>query len=114
MSWIFTLSPGAKVRVVESENERGASVAEAGIATAAERNRKTAAISGLDNIFFGLVETRLINFRQIKFRRFIEFLAECSSGRRRESWDCRRAAAIAAGDGQEAQREAPGEVRPAG
>ena len=32
MSWILTLSPGAKVRVVESEKERGASVAEARIA----------------------------------------------------------------------------------
>jgi len=27
MSWILTLSPGAKVRVVESEKERGASFA---------------------------------------------------------------------------------------
>jgi hypothetical protein len=31
-SWIFTLSPGANVREVDSENDRGASFALAGIA----------------------------------------------------------------------------------
>src|ERR1700722_330299 len=105
MSWILTLSPGAKVRVVESENERGASFALAGIAAAVEKRRRSAACSGLGRSGF-----RRLEIVPIKFRRFIEFLAECSSGRRQESWDCRRAAAIAAGDGQEVPREARGEV----
>jgi hypothetical protein len=52
MSWILTLSPGAKVRVVESEKERGASVAEAGTAAEAERSRRRAARSGLGSVGF--------------------------------------------------------------
>src|SRR5579863_5769643 len=75
MSWIFTASPGEKVRVVESEKERGALLAAAGTA-AAQASRSNA-------------ENR-------RRESLIDFLAGCSSGIRRESWGWRGRDAIAA------------------
>src|SRR5579863_4222955 len=88
------LSPGANVRVVDKENERGASPEEA----CAEA---TAAIS------------MNIAAQRADFPKgdFIECLAKCSSGRCRESWDCRPVAATAAGDAPKAQKEARGGFR---
>ena len=64
---------------MESENERGASLCRS-------RQRGQAAKQQNDG-------------KQRLTPSFMEFLAECSSDKRRESLDCRAAAAIAAPDG---------------
>jgi hypothetical protein len=59
----LTLSPGAKVRVVESEKERGASAAIAGTVTAANRSGRRAPKSGLGSVDFRQIDFQYVGFR---------------------------------------------------
>jgi hypothetical protein len=63
-SWILTLSPGVNVRVVESENDRGASLLAARARPAAESTTSRAAQS----VDLAKGDFRSSEFRQGKFR----------------------------------------------
>ena len=108
-SWIFTLSPGAKVREVDREKDRGAFLAPAVAARSANSNMRVPNPCDF-SVARGWDDKR----SPCPKSRFIRFLAECSTGKRPESWDCRADRPPSRHpDDRAAPQSAPGAVRPA-